>query len=149
MGETLARSSVAIMTHGPGKRAMPPVAALLAAGVTVFAGSDNIRDAWSPFGSPCMLERAMWIAYRGDFRRDEEIEAMLGLVTTGAARALGLADYGVREGCPADLVIVDAECPAEAVASRPQPKLVMKGGKLLLNELGPAAGSSRSGQLSS
>ena len=55
----LPRAGVAIMTNGPGPVPMPPVKRLVAAGVTVFAGSDNIRDAWSPYGNGDMLERAM------------------------------------------------------------------------------------------
>ena len=52
---------------------MPPLPLLRAAGVEVFGGSDNIRDAWSPFGNGDMLERAMLIGYRANFRHDEEL----------------------------------------------------------------------------
>ena len=43
--ERLAENDVAILTHGPGSQAIPPINRLRAVGVTVFAGSDNIRDA--------------------------------------------------------------------------------------------------------
>ena len=54
---------------------------LVAAGVRVFAGSDNIRDAWSPLGNGDMLERAMLIAYRQDFRADADLELAFDLTT--------------------------------------------------------------------
>ncbi len=107
------------MTNGPGPVPMPPVKRLRAAGVTVFAGSDNIRDAWSPYGNGDMLERAALIGYRQDFRADEDLALALDLATHAAAKVLGLEDYGLAEGCAADLVAVRAESVAEAVASHP------------------------------
>ena len=71
--EELARAVIAIMTNGPGPVPMPPVKRLVAAGVTVFAGSDNIRDAWSPYGSGDMLERAMLTGYRQGFLADADL----------------------------------------------------------------------------
>ena len=54
----------------------------------VFGGSDNIRDAWSPFGNGDMLERAMMIGYRANFRHDEELALAFDMVTEdGRARA--------------------------------------------------------------
>ena len=61
--DSLAAADVSIMTSAPGG-AMPPLAKLRAAGVNVFSGSDNIRDAWSPHGNGDVLERAMFAAYR-------------------------------------------------------------------------------------
>src|SRR5262252_8036625 len=48
--DMLVEQQIAVMTHGPGDRAVPPLARLRAAGVAVFSGSDAIRDAWTPFG---------------------------------------------------------------------------------------------------
>src|SRR4051794_23882833 len=45
----LAEAGVSIMTNAPGSRALPPPDTLLAAGVTIFCGSDNIRDPWQPY----------------------------------------------------------------------------------------------------
>ena len=61
----------------------------------MFGGSDNIRDAWSPFGNGDMLERAMMIGYRANFRHDEELALAYEMVTAAAARVLGIADYGI------------------------------------------------------
>ena len=55
MAYQLARAGVAIMTSASSFGAMPPVKLLLDCGVVVLAGSDNIRNALSPFGNGDML----------------------------------------------------------------------------------------------
>ena len=118
--DLLAEAGVAIMSHGPGAATMPPVQLLRAHGVEVFGGSDNIRDAWSPFGNGDMLERAMLIGYRANFRHDHELLLAFEMVTAAPARVLGLKDYGLRVGGPADLVVVEAEigCPRRSPPAR-------------------------------
>ncbi len=129
--DVLAESGVAIMSHGPGAATMPPLPMLRAHGVEVFGGSDNIRDAWSPFGNGDMLERAMLIGYRANFRHDEELMLPYRMVTEAAARVLGLKDYGIKVGGPADFVAVEAGSIAEAIATRPPRKWVMQAGRIL------------------
>jgi cytosine deaminase len=133
--EALALGGVAIMTSAPGSRPMPPVARLVREGVEVFAGSDNVRDAWSPLGNGDMLERASLVAYRQGLATDEELELCLSLATERAARALGLGgDYGLREGAAADLVAVPASCVPEAVAAHPPRALVVKRGRIVARD---------------
>ena len=132
--DLLAESGVAIMSHGPGGAAIPPLKLLHEHGVEVFGGSDNIRDAWSPFGNGDMLERAMLIGYRANFRHDDELAFALDMVTGAAARVLGVAPYGIAIGAPADLVVVEAGSLAEAVAARPRRKLVIKAGRVVARD---------------
>jgi cytosine deaminase len=132
--DVLARAGVAIMSHGPGGATIPPLKLLKEHGVEVFGGSDNIRDAWSPFGNGDMLERAMLIGYRANFRHDEELALAFEMVTAAAARVLGLKDYGLKAGGPADFVAVEAGSLAEAVASRPRRKLVVKAGRIVARD---------------
>jgi cytosine deaminase len=132
--EALARADVAIMTNGPGPVPMPPIKRLVAAGVRVFAGSDNIRDAWSPYGNGDMLERAMLIGYRQGFLADADLELAFDLANGAAARILGLADHGLKIGAAADLVAIPAASIAEAVASHPPRTLVMKRGRVVARD---------------
>jgi len=132
--DTLADAGIAIMSHGPGAGTIPPLLLLRAHGVEVFGGSDNIRDAWSPFGNGDMLERAMLIGYRANFRHDHELALAFEMVTAAAARVLDLADYGIRVGGPADFVAVEAGTLAEAVAARPRRKWVMKAGRIVARD---------------
>lgn len=130
----LARAGIAIMTTGPGPVPMPPVKRLVAAGVTVFAGSDNIRDAWSPYGNGDMLERAMMIGYRQGLLTDEDIALAFSLATTAASRALGLGERDVAVGFTADLIAVPAQSIPEAVVGHPPRALVMKRGRVVARD---------------
>ncbi len=109
----IAEAGIAIMTTAPASRPVPAVKQLISAGVTVCAGSDGIRDTWSPYGNADMLERAMFVGLRNNFRRDDELAIALDTVTTGGAKALGLRNYGLAPGCAGDIVLVAV---AEAVA---------------------------------
>jgi cytosine deaminase len=132
--DLLADTGVAIMSHGPGGGAIPPIKLLREHGVRVFGGSDNIRDAWSPFGNGDMLERATMIGYRANFRHDEELALAFDMVTEAAADVLGLEGYGLAAGGPADFVVVEAGSLAEAVATRPRRKLVIKAGRIVAKD---------------
>jgi cytosine deaminase len=127
----MAELRVAIVTTAPASVPVPPVAACRAAGVTVIGGNDGVRDTWTPYGSPDMLERAMLIGMRNDFRRDDALELALDCVTRGAALGCGFADYGLEPGSRADVVLVDAATHAEAVVARPVRTLVVSSGKIV------------------
>lgn len=132
--DALARERIAIMTTGPASRPAPPVARMIAAGVVLCSGSDGIRDTWGPYGNADMLERAMFIGLRNNFRHDAEVESALDICTHGGARIMGLKDYGLAVGCKADLVLVDGESVTEAVMSRPPRRLVIKGGRIVARD---------------
>ncbi|GGC89375.1 amidohydrolase family protein [Chelatococcus reniformis] len=132
--DDLARSGVSIMTNAPGSRPFPPVATLRAAGVTVFSGSDNIRDSWWPYGDGDMLSRATTIGYRSGFYTDEELLLAFDVVTAAGARALRLEGYGLQVGCKADFVTLDAAHVPEAVVAIPKKRSVYKDGNLVAKE---------------
>lgn len=141
--DRMARAGIDVVTAAPGALPMPPIDMLRAAGVRVFAGSDNIRDAWSPFGNADMLERAMLIAYRLGWRRDEEIATAFEMVTAAGAAALGLCEDGVAVGAPADLIALPAQSVPEAIAERTPRRLVMKAGRVVARDgafIGPVSG---------
>jgi cytosine deaminase len=127
--ERLAEAGVTLVTAAVYSFPVPPIKRLRAAGVNVACGHDGICDLWGPYGSGDMLERAMHLAYRSTFRRDEDIEIALDAATYGGARALGLPAYGLKVGAPADLVVVAARTPAEAVVRHAARDLVLKAGR--------------------
>jgi cytosine deaminase len=130
----LAAASVAIMTNAPGSHAFPPVAALRAAGVTVFGGSDNIRDSWWPYGDGDMLNRANMIGYRSGFYEDRELEDAFDVVTHAGATALGLEGYGLVPGARADFVALKAAHVPEAVVAVPRERAVYRAGRLVARD---------------
>lgn len=127
----LAEAGVTLVTAAAYSFPVPPIKKLHAAGVNLACGHDGIRDLWGPYGSGDMLERAMQVAYRSTFRRDEDIELALDAATYGGARTLGHESYGLRVGAPADLAVVAARTAAEAVVTRPVRELVLKGGRVV------------------
>lgn len=129
--DLLAAAGVAIMTIAPPNGPFPPVARLRAAGVTVFSGSDNIRDSWWPYGDGDMLRRANMIGHRSGFFEDRQLCEALDVVTYGGAAALGLAQYGLAIGDRADFVVLEAQHRPEAVVAVPGDRLVFKRGRLV------------------
>jgi len=132
--DLLAKAGVAIMTNAPGARAFPPVLTLRNAGVTVFSGSDNIRDSWWPYGDGDMLGRAMMLGYRSGFLTDEHLGVAFDIVTAAGAKALGIANYGLTVGAPADFVTLHAAHVPEAVVAVPKPRSVYKAGKCIVRD---------------
>jgi cytosine/creatinine deaminase len=128
--DALARAEVAIMTSCPPSAPVPPVARLRERGVTLFAGSDNIRDCWSPYGNGDMLDRAAIIAERHALYTDSELEDAFALTTSEADKALGGPRRGLRLGAVADLVVVAASSVADAVVDRPSRSLVLRAGRI-------------------
>jgi len=127
----LAQGGVAIMCTGPGSDTMLPLRALFDEGVIVFGGCDNIRDAWSPFGTGDLLQRAGIIAYRADFRSDADLGLAFEFVTRNSRLVMGLPPVSVAIGSPADLIALRASDIPEAVAVAPVDRLVIRAGRLV------------------
>jgi cytosine/adenosine deaminase-related metal-dependent hydrolase len=127
----MAEAGVALVTHGAGGWSLPPLDLLYDAGVLVFAGNDDIRDTWSPYGTGDMLERASIIGWKADFRRDEQLDGLFNLVSANGAKALGIEGHGLAPGKPANLFTVAASCAAEAVAGHPPRRFVLFQGRMV------------------
>lgn len=134
LGEMLAKADVHLMTKGGAASAAPPVLELTQMGVSICSGSDGVRDTWSPFGNADMLDRAAIVSQRNDFRSDRNIELALRLCTYGGARMMKIDSYGLDVGDDATFVLLPAETPADAVASRPQRRLVYRKGRMIARD---------------
>ncbi|WP_087048595.1 amidohydrolase family protein [Caballeronia ptereochthonis] len=132
--DRIAHLRVALLTSAPPSRTVPPLKICRDKGITMFGGNDGIRDTWSPYGVPDMLERAMLIGLRYDLRRDDDLALAFDCVSEAAARGCGFADYGLRVGARADLVLVDAQTVAHAVVARPKRRLVVANGRIVARD---------------
>ncbi len=130
----LVDNGISIMTHAPGHVAFPPIKPLREVGVILCSGSDNIRDSWGPYGNADMLERAMLLGYRSNYRLDPDLETALDLTTFGGAAVMGAEGYGLEVGCRADFVVVPGETLAAAVVGRPPRTWVVKGGVVVARD---------------
>ncbi len=111
---------------------------LLKAGVNVAAGQDDVNDPYYPFGKPDQLEVAFMLCHMAHLAAPAEMEAAIDMVTVNAARALGLANYGLAPGCRADLVVVEAPSVHEALRTRADRRAVFRAGRLVAESRGRA-----------
>ena len=116
---------------GPIRRGHTRVKQLQAAGVNVCIGHDSVMDPWYPLGYGDPLQAAFVLAHLGQMSGDSELRRLIEMITTNPARALGIADYGLREGGPADLVVFDAPTEADALRLVSPRTLVLRGGKVV------------------
>lgn len=117
-------------TQNP-RRGLTPVKALHSAGVNVAYSSNNVRNAFTPFGKADMLQIGNLLAHVAQFGVPEHQQAILDMGTYNAARAIGLAqDYGIAVGKQADLIILDTFRVADALLDIPPRLWVIKRGRI-------------------
>ena len=112
------------------RRGLTRVKELLAAGVNVTYASNNVRDALRPLGNLDLLEEALILAYGAHMDTVAELETLVHMSTYNAARALHLPQYGLRPGCIADMVLLDAPSASAAVVGQAEKAYVFKAGHL-------------------
>jgi cytosine deaminase len=112
-------------------RGVTRLAELRAAGVNIAISTNNIVNPFTPYGHPDLLRQALVAAMSAHLGNLDQLAWLLDLVTTNAARAIGLDDYGLAEGCRADLVVLDAASPADAITEQAEKLWVLKGGRVV------------------
>ncbi|WP_207486029.1 amidohydrolase family protein [Arenibaculum pallidiluteum] len=115
----------------PKRRGMTRVTELAAAGLDVAFGHDCVMDPWYSLGSGDMLEVAQMGLHVAQMTSQEAMRACFMAVTEVPARILGLEGYGLAPGCNADLVMLQAADPVEAIRLRAARLLVMRRGRVI------------------
>ena len=119
----------------PIRRGITRVRELLDAGVNVLYASDNVRDSFNPFGNADMLELALILAHGVQMGGVGDLETVFRMGTVNAARAVGIMeDYGLEVGKKADMVILDAESPQEAIIGQVKALYVVKNGAVVAED---------------
>jgi len=114
----------------PKRRGITRVKELLQASVNVALGHDSIMDPWFPLGRGDMLAAAQLALFLCHMSGYEEIDTMLDVITTNAAKALRIQDhYGIAEEKKADFLVLDAPTASEALRLLPARLYVFKGGR--------------------
>jgi len=121
----------------PKRRGMTRVPEMMAAGITVAFGHDCVMDPWYSLGSGDMLEVAHMGLHVAQMTGVDAMHACFDAVTVNAARILGLEGYGIAPGCEANLVLLDARDPVEAIRLRAARLAVVRRGKVVARS--PAA----------
>jgi cytosine/creatinine deaminase len=117
--------------QGPIRRGHTRVKQLLEAGVNVAIGHDSVMDPWYPLGHADPLQAAFVLAHLGHMSGDQELRTLIDMITVAPAAALGVADYGLHIGGPADLVVFDARSEAEALRLQRPRFQVLRAGRLV------------------
>src|SRR5450631_1910815 len=115
----------------PKRRGMTRVPELLAAGVDVAFGQDDMMDPWYSLGSADMLEVAHMGLHVAQMTGQEAMRACFRAVTETPAKILGLDGYGIAPGCHADLVLLQARDPVEAIRLRAARLAVIRRGHVI------------------
>ncbi|WP_169084222.1 amidohydrolase family protein [Paenibacillus sp. PL91] len=123
LARQLKASDVAIITSVPLDRPMPRVDQLLAEGVRVHVGSDNILDAWSPFGNGDLLARGAKVAEKFGWILDDALLQTYPLISAGK--------LAPEVGDSASFMLVSAVNAKHAIASAPVREAAFSGGKLI------------------
>ena len=130
----------------PKRRGITRVKELLAVGVNVALGHDSIMDPWFPLGRGDMLAAAQLALFLCHMSGYEEINDVLDLITTNAAKTLRIEDrYGIEEGKPADFLVLDAPTAFEALRLLPARLHVFKQGREVASTIAARSSVKRQG----
>jgi cytosine/creatinine deaminase len=115
------------------RRGQAPVRALLDHGVNLCYSSNNIRNAFTPFGNADLLLSGYLLGETQYMGSAEQQRALLRMVTTNAAKALNIEDrYGLDVGKQADLCILNSYKLSDVIQDQPIRVAVVKSGRILV-----------------
>jgi cytosine deaminase len=115
----------------PKRRGMTRVRELMEAGLNVSFGHDCVMDPWYSMGSGDMLEVGHMAIHVAQMAGIEDKKKIFDALTVNSAKTMGLEGYGLEIGCNADLVILQAQDPMEALRLKPNRLAVIRRGKVI------------------
>ncbi|MBN9175795.1 MAG: amidohydrolase family protein [Microbacterium sp.] len=108
-------------------RGIPPLRDVLAAGIILAAGGDNVQDPFNPLGNADMIDVASALVIAGHLSPSEAWQVS----STGGRAAFGLPPADGRVDDVADIVLVRAAHTAEALAERAPDRIVIRDGRVI------------------
>ena len=115
----------------PKRRGLTRVPELLACGLDVAFGQDDMMDPWYSLGCADMLDVANMGLHVAQMTSQAAMRQCFEMVTTLPARIMKLEGYGLSAGCHADFVLLQARDPVEAIRLRAARLKVFRRGKLI------------------
>src|SRR5687767_4943168 len=91
-------------------------------------------DPWYPFGKCKMLDIAHMAIIWGRILAQKKKLKVFDCITYGGAKALNLDGYGIDKGDYADMVILQASNPIEAIRVRPPRLAVIRRGEVIARQ---------------
>jgi cytosine/creatinine deaminase len=114
--------------HGV-RRGVADANALCAHGVKCSLSTNNVLNPATPYGDCSLIRIANLYANVMFLDRPAELRQCFEMLTTRSAQLLNFKDYGFAVGNPADVVIMNARTPEQAVAEIAQPIAAFKNGR--------------------
>jgi cytosine/creatinine deaminase len=102
---------------------------LIEHGVNCSLSTNNVLNPVTPYGDCSLIRMANLHANVLQIGRAEQLRECFAMLTERSARLLNLADYGLAIGNPADIVVIDAQTPEQAIAEIRPPIAVFKRGR--------------------
>ena len=121
------------------RRGLAPVKRLLAAGVTVAAATNNVRNAFTPLGTAGLPLMGYLVAVAAHMGAESDLGQVLDMLTTHPAKILRLPRPGLFAGAPADLVVWDTDRAEEVLSALSPCLLVVKAGRITVEHTRSAA----------
>lgn len=115
----------------PRLRGLAPMHEARAAGLEVMIGSDNVRDAFFPYGDYDLFDAFRGAALLGHLQPEDWLDA----VSETPARWMGKS-LALTEGGPADFIRLDAEDLTDALSRPRAPRAVWRDGRILTDHQG-------------
>ncbi|MCA1490681.1 amidohydrolase family protein [Ensifer sp. NBAIM29] len=115
----------------PKRRGLTRVRELMEAGLNVSFGHDCVMDPWYSMGSADMLEVGHMAIHVAQMAGIEDRRKIFDALTVNSARTMGIEGYGLDRGCNADLIILEARDPLEALRLKPSRLAVIRRGKII------------------
>lgn len=97
-------------------RGVAPAQRLRAHGVLCSLSTNNVLNPFTPYGDGSLLRIANLFANVAQLGTPEQMDACFDMITRAPARIMRCDHDGIAIGAPADLVLFDADSPAQAVA---------------------------------
>jgi cytosine/creatinine deaminase len=111
------------------RRGVVDVNLLTEHGVNCSISTNNVLNPFTPLGDCSLLRMANLQANVCQIGQTHRLRECFAMLTERSARLMNLTDYGIRVGNPADIVVVDAATPEQAVAEICAPLVVFKCGR--------------------
>ncbi len=115
----------------PKRRGLTRIKELQDAGVPVAFGHDCVMDPWYSLGSGDMLEVAHMAIHGAQLTSQDAMRQAFAAVTSVPAAILGLDGYGLDPGADANLVLLDACDPIEAIRLKATRLIVVRRGAII------------------
>jgi cytosine/creatinine deaminase len=111
------------------RRGVADVNLLVEHGVNCSLSTNNVLNPFTPFGDGSLLRMANLQANVCQIGQAPRLRECFAMLTERSARLMNLSDYGIKVGNPADIVVLDAATPEQAVAEIREPLAVFKRGR--------------------